>query len=45
MPRKPVAPPEIEYEYVDDGDTQAVNDAFDYLFDHYLQYIEKLTKE
>ena len=45
MPRKPVAPPEIEYEYVDDGDTQAVDDAFNYLFDRYLQYIEKLTKE
>lgn len=45
MPRKPVSPPEIEYEYVDDGDTQAVNDAFNYLFHRYLQYIEKLTKE
>ena len=45
MPRKPVAPPEIEYEYVDDGDTQAVDDAFNYLLDRYLQYIEKLTKE
>ena len=45
MPRKPIAPPEIEYKYVDDGDTEAINDAFNYLFDHYLQYLEKLTKE
>jgi len=45
MPRKPVAPPEIQYEYVDDGDTQAIDDAFNYLFDRYLQQMEKESKE
>lgn len=45
MPRKPVPPPEILYEFVDDGDTQALNDAFNYLLDRYFQYLEKLSKE
>lgn len=45
MPRKPVKPPEILYEFVDDGDLQAINDAFNYLFDRYLQQLEKEPKE
>jgi hypothetical protein len=45
MSRKPVAPPEILYEYADDGDAQAINDAFNYLFDRYFQQLEKDSKE
>lgn len=45
MSRKPVPPPEIEYEYVDDGDTQAIDDAFNYLLDRYFQQLEKESKE
>ena len=45
MSHKPVEPPEILYEYVNDGDLQAINDAFNYLFDHYFRQLEKESKE
>ena len=44
MARKPV-PPVIEYEVVDDGDTSAVNEAFNYLFDHYFKEMAESSKE
>jgi hypothetical protein len=44
MARKPV-PPVLEYEYIEDGDTSALDDAFNYLFDRYLKHLEKTNKE
>lgn len=44
MARKPV-PPVIEYEYVDDGDTSVLNEAFNYLFDRYFEQLETSNKE
>lgn len=44
MARKPV-PPVIEYEYVDDGDTSVLEEAFNYLFDRYFKQLETINKE
>ncbi len=44
MARKPV-PPVIEYEYVEDGDTSVLDDAFNYLFDRYFKHLEESSKE
>lgn len=44
MARKTV-PPVIEYEFVDDGDTSAVAEAFNYLFDRYFKQLEEISKE
>ena len=45
MPRKTAPPPDIEYEFVDDGDTRTVEEAFNYLFDKYFEHIESASKE
>lgn len=45
MSRNPAPPPVIEYEYVDDGDTRTVEEAFNYLFDKYFKHIESASKE
>lgn len=45
MSRKTAPPPDIEYEYVDDGDTRTVEEAFNYLFDKYFKHIESAPKE
>jgi len=45
MSRKTAPPPEIEYEYVDDGDTRTVEEAFNYLFDKYFEQIENTSKK
>lgn len=45
MSRKTASPPEIEYEYVDDGDTRTVEEAFNYLFDKYFEHIENASKK
>ena len=44
MARKTV-PPVIEYEYVDDGDTSVLDEAFNYLFDRYFKQLETSNKE
>ncbi|MGH7197074.1 MAG: hypothetical protein ACREGJ_04920 [Candidatus Saccharimonadales bacterium] len=44
MARKPV-PPVMEYEFVDDGDTSAVDEAFNYLFDRYFKELAENPKE
>lgn len=44
MARKPV-PPVIEYEYVDNGDTSVLEEAFNYLFDRYFKQLETINKE
>lgn len=36
MSRKPVLPPVILYEYVDDGDTSVIDEVFNFLFDRFL---------
>lgn len=45
MSRKTATPPTIEYEYVDDGDTRTVEEAFNYLFDKFFEHIESASKE
>lgn len=37
MARKPAPPPEILYEFVDDGDVRVIDDVFNFLFDKFLQ--------
>lgn len=44
MARKPV-PPVIEYEYVDDGDTSVLSEAFNYIFDRYFEQLETINKD
>lgn len=41
MARKPVEPPEILYEFVDDGDARVIDDVFNFLFDHFLAQQER----
>ncbi len=36
MSRQSVAPPKVLYEFVDNDDTQAVDDVFNFLFDHFF---------
>lgn len=38
MSRKPVAPPEIIYEFVDD-EARAIDDVFNFLFDRFFKQI------
>jgi hypothetical protein len=45
MSRKTTPPPEIEYEYVEDGDTRTLEEAFNYLFDKYFEHIKSASKE
>lgn len=44
MARK-IVPPEILYEYIDDGDTSVLNEAFNYLFDRFFKELEQTIKE
>ena len=45
MSRKPAPTPNVEYEYVDDGDTRTIEEVFNYLFDKYFKHIESASKK